>query len=303
MTELTQANTENSQTHLLGALDGAHAHRIGTWDAMKRHWVRAILPVVVLVPIAIVIGLGRTPSYTSETRLIVGRLSITNPGLAGFVTATQSLAAAYARAVTASAVTDPVGKDLDMTPKAVASRLEGSPIQLSPVFRVIAHGATSDQAVALANDTSNALIGYVSSLNRENPDGPNLLKRFRTASKEFSSANLDTQTAQANYNHSPTEGNRRALDAAVAVRAQAELEQNTFGALYTSSEAGQSTASLVSTLNPASTATSDRGSVTQLLVLVAIIAGLVIGAALATARASRVARGARSGRDDGHAAA
>jgi capsular polysaccharide biosynthesis protein len=287
MTELTQANTENSQTPLLGDLDGAHAHRISAWEAMKRHWVRAILPVVILVPIAIVIGLGRSPKYTSETHLIVGRLSITNPGLAGFVTATQSLAAAYARAVTASAVTEPVGKELGITPKQVASRLEGSPIQLSPVFRVIAHGASAGQAVALANDTSNALISYVSSLNRENPDGPNLLKRFRAASKEFSSANLEMQSAQDNYDHSQTEGNRRALDAAVAVRAQAELEKNTFGVLYTGSEAGQSTASLVSTLNPATTATSDRGSVTQMLVLVAIIAGLVIGLALATARARR----------------
>lgn len=292
MTELThstQTATGGGEANSTPTAGGREPAGSRIWASMKRHWVLTILPVLILVPIAVGIGVARSPKYQAESRLIVGRLSITNPGLAGFVVATQSLATAYARAVSAAAVTEPVGKQVGMTSKEVASRLEGSPIQLSPVFRIIATGKTASQAVALANDTSNALISYVSTLNRENPDGPGLLKRFREASKEYSNADLTMKTAQANYNHSGTEGNRRALNAAVAVRSQAELEKNTFGTLYTSSEAGQSTASLVSTLNAATkaTTTSDRSSVTQLLVLVAIIVGLLLGTALATAAGRR----------------
>lgn len=293
---MSQATPTASQQHPNNSLgmpgsDGVSqvslSPHAGIWDAVKRHRVRTIAPVVILVALAIGIGVVRSPKYTAETHLIVGRLSITNPGLSGFVTATQSLAAAYSRAVTASPVTEPVARQVHMTPSEVSSRVSGSPVQLSPVFRVIADGSSTNQAIALANDTSNALISYVSTLNRENPDGPDLLRRFRVASKEFSSANLAFQAAQDAYKKSPTEANRRAVDAAETLRASAELEKNTVGSLYTSSEAGQSTASLVSTLNTATTASSDRGSVIQLLVLVAIVVGLAVGTALATARARR----------------
>jgi capsular polysaccharide biosynthesis protein len=290
MTELTQPTVGAAETNSVPTMRAHEPAGPRIWESMKRHWVLTILPVVVLVPLAVAIGVARTPKYQAEARLIVGRLSITNPGLAGFVTATQSLAAAYARAVSAAPVTEPVGKKVGMTSKEVASRLEGSPIQLSPVFRVIATGASSRQAMLLANETSTALITYVSALNRENPDGPDLLRRFRKASREFSEANLDLTAAQATYNGTPTAQNKRAVDAAAAVRSAAELEKNTTGSLYTSSEAGQSTASLVSTLNAATTAKSDRSSVTQLLVLVAIIVGLLVGTALATAADRRERR-------------
>lgn len=266
--------------------------QIGIWESMRRHWIVAMLPALLLIPIGVGIGVARSPRYTAESRLIVGRLAIGNPGLSGFVTATQSLASAYSRAVTATGVVEPVARKLGMTTSEVGSRVAGSPIQQSPVLRIIATGTSTAQAIALANTTSTALIAYVSSLNRENPDGSRLLTQYGRASRAFNRADLKLQAAQGTFRRRPNAAHAAALSAATSARAAAQLEMQTAGALYQASEAGQAAASLVGTLNDATSATSDRRSVEELLGIVGALVGLAIGAALATARAKRVTRAA-----------
>ena len=79
--------------------------RIGITDAVRREWPLAIAPVVALVLLALFVGIARSPVYTSEARLTVGQIDLRQPGaLQGFVTATQSLASSYSRAITAEAV-------------------------------------------------------------------------------------------------------------------------------------------------------------------------------------------------------
>jgi hypothetical protein len=287
---VAQSALNGADTDGAAAVARAETPRIGIWEAMGRHRRLTVLPILILLAITVALGLGRSPRYSAETRLIVGRLAITNPGLSGYVTATQSLAAAYSRAVTASEVTEPVARELNMSVGEVTSRLAASPIQQSPVFRVIATGRSRAQAIALANDTSRSLIGYVAKLNRENPDGPRLLAQYGRATRAFDRASLEQQTAHARFNRRPNRANEATFSAASSARAAAELQTTTLGALYESSESGQAISSLVGTLNTATTASSDRNSVLELLAFLAVAVGLAIGAALATARANRSRR-------------
>jgi capsular polysaccharide biosynthesis protein len=290
MSTTIRAMPDSHDTDAFAAVPEAAIARVGIWEAMRRHWVRTLLPVLVLVPIAAGIGIARSPRYTAESRLIVGRLAVSNPGLSGFVTATQSLAASYSRAVTAAAVTGPVASRLHMTVQQVGSRVSASPIQQSPVFRVIATGTSVAGAIALANQASNALVGYASKLNRENPDGPLLLSRYEDLSQAVGRASVKLHAAAKAYRRSPTRSNAAAVDLAQGARAGALLQLSTVGGLFTSSEAGQSSASLVESLNKATSASSDRKSVLELLIFLAVVVGLAFGAALATAAANRVRR-------------
>jgi hypothetical protein len=259
----------------------------GVWDAMRRHRWLVILPTVLLVTIAVGLGFVRSPRYTAETRLIVGRLNIGNPGLAGFVTATQALASAYSRAITATGVVDPVARRLHMTPSAVSSQITSTPIQNSPVFRVIATAKSQALAIALANDASEALTSYISTLGLNNPDSTRLLGEYGQVSHAFNQANARFQDAENRYRHSSTKANAAQLSSATTARASAQLQLQTIASSYQASAAGQGSTSLVETMNTATSTTSDRGSVIQMLAFVAAVVGLALGAALANARAKR----------------
>jgi hypothetical protein len=254
---------------------------------MRRHRLLTVAPVVIAVAIAAGLGFVRSPRYTAETRLIVGRLNIGNPGLAGFVTATQALASAYSRAITANGVVNPVARQLHMSPGAVSSQITSTPIQDSPVFRVIATAKSKALAIALANDASAALSSYVSTLSQNNPDSTRLLGEYGQISQAYDRVQGRLLVDQHQFRRSPSKANARLLNSATTARASDLLQLQTIAGAYQSSEAGQGSTSLVQTMNTATSASSDRGSIIQLLAFVAAVVGLALGAALASARANR----------------
>ena len=78
---------------------------IGVLSAVRRHWIVATLPVILLVGAAVALGLERPPRYTATANLSVGRIYVDNPaGVSGVLEATQSLAAVYSRAIRSTAV-------------------------------------------------------------------------------------------------------------------------------------------------------------------------------------------------------
>ena len=86
-----------------------------------------LLPILVFVPVAGVVAAKRTPTYTAEARLMVGRLNISTPGaVQGFATAAQDLASTYPLVIDADGVVNPVARQLRTTPADVRSRLSAS---------------------------------------------------------------------------------------------------------------------------------------------------------------------------------
>ena len=49
---------------------------IGVLSAVRRHWIVATLPVILLVGAAVALGLERPPRYTATANLSVGRIYV-----------------------------------------------------------------------------------------------------------------------------------------------------------------------------------------------------------------------------------
>ena len=78
--------------------------QFGVLEAMRWHWRLALLPVVLLIGAAIVVGMLRTPVYTATANLTVDFGAESPSSLPGSVTAAQALADSYSRAVQATPV-------------------------------------------------------------------------------------------------------------------------------------------------------------------------------------------------------
>lgn len=264
--------------------------RVTVLGSARRHWIIVVLSVLVFVGGAAFLGLRRDAIYTSEARLTVGRIDVSAPGaLAGFSVATQSLAAGYSRAVDAPDVVDLTARKVKLSSTDVANRTDATPLPQSAVFRVIATGPSEQEAVKLANTTSDSLLNYIIGLNRSNPDSGRLFDQFHDAALLVQQRANKRNRLQASFDRKPSPATRRALDAATAAADSATLRRDSVRSLYQTSVQGQSTTSLVQVLAPAAQATSDRGPRLQLFLLLGLVAGLLLGLAFATLRASRAA--------------
>ena len=256
--------------------------RFTVLTAVRRHFIVALLPVVLLVGAAVAFGLQRDPTYTSEARLNVGGLNITRQSTEGYVTAVQALAVAYSRAVHAEGVIRPVARKSGRTPLYVVKHVGANPIQGSPVVRVVAVGKDSAEVVRLADLTADSLVDYAIELNAGRSTSKRMLKRFLADAKRLERINAKRDRAAKRNSD-----NLRALNTQSQV---AELRMRTAGALYQQSQVGQAETELVQKLAPAARPTNDRKSVLQEYAAGAALAGILIGVGLAVARANALAR-------------
>ncbi len=278
--EITSHDTRSSLGN--GGARGP-APRIGLAAAIRRHPRWVIAPVLLLVGTAIAIGLARPATYTSEARLTVGRINVANAGaLAGFSEASQALADAYSRSIDADGVVVATARETGLSPSLVRQRITATPVPRSPVFRITATGPSTEDATTLANATSNALVAYVTKLNRSNPDAERLAKSYRRASLELA--------RRQSLENLLRDGDKGAYQRARAETNLTQLRVETLRSVYLTSQQGQASTALVQVLSQANEAISDRSSRLQLLVFFALLAGLVVGCALALLRANQAAR-------------
>jgi capsular polysaccharide biosynthesis protein len=257
--------------------------------AMLWNWWIVLASVLLFVAIGVGVALVRTPTYTATARLAVGRIDITSPGaLSGYAVATQALATGYSRTITAEAVAKPVAADNDLSVKEVQHSVTATPIAESPIFRVDATSSDSDQAVSLANDSSQALVEYAARLNQNNPDSARLYRQYRTASVLRKIAKQELHTAVEVAGSAPTAAATTDVAKVQSSFDAADLRVNALGQAYTASVQGQAATQLVQVISPATEATSDRGSVLLILAFGGIVIGLLVGGALATLREFRL---------------
>lgn len=253
--------------------------RLTLVDAVRRHLLLALMPVVLFVGAAVALGLERQSEYTSEARLNVGGLNLTRQSIEGYTAAVQQLAVAYARSVDAEGVVEPVGRELRVSPQDVAARVSATPIQGSSVVRVLATGDSAAEAERIADVTADSLVEYAIELNSGRSTSDRMLTRFREASRSVRRARAALDRARGRK--------RSTLQTRLDV---ARLEMETAGFLYSQSQAGQATTELVQKLAPASPATNDRDDVLKDYLAAALVAGLLCGIGLAVARANALAR-------------
>lgn len=261
---------------------GAATARIGVLTALRRHWLAALLPFVLLVGTATELGLRRTPQYTAAAHLSVGSVFINNPvGIASAIQGTESLAAVYSRVVHANAVVAGTARRLAKRSLPNTGRVSATPIADSPMIRVTAVASSERQAVALANAASAALADYVIRQSRSRADAAALSERYRRAALRYRQRRHVKASRARLYRSTPTQANKRALDRSAAAADTALLERNGLFTRYQSVVEGTTSRPPLDVFATAKSASSDRYRVLQILLFTGAVGGLLAGAALA----------------------
>jgi uncharacterized protein involved in exopolysaccharide biosynthesis len=257
--------------HVNGGTQHAPAP-LSPFQAAVAHPFLTLLPILLMVGGAIAFGLTREPTWTSEARLSVGELSPSTQSAPGIVEANQQLASAFSRAIDAQRVVTPASRELGLTDTEVERRLDASPIPESPVLTVSGTGPTERDAVALTRVGTSSLIRYIRRLGDRDREARRLLDELTDARRDV--ARLQEETVVAGPNPD--------LDAA-ELRAKGLESQY----LETTRNPGSTP---ITELNPAEVGTNDHQKVLKLAIVVAALAGIVVGAALATVREARLRR-------------
>lgn len=265
------------------------SERIGVLEAMRWHWITALLPVLVLVGGAVALGLLREPVHTASSRLSVQVAAGGPAALAGSVTAAGKLASSYSRAIEAEPVVDDVARRASLSPQKVRDRISATQVPDTPVITVSATGGRERQAVALANLAAQGLQDYVSGLREPLLGGDRLLGKFGDAVSRYEAALENQQQLKAVVES--TGSKRKAAEANAALELArvdtqtALLERDVLRQNYLTGR-GLYTAP-VDVIARASSATSDFAARLQLLILIGFAAGIAVGALLATMRANK----------------
>jgi capsular polysaccharide biosynthesis protein len=248
----------------------------GPFQAIVRHPLLALLPVLVLVAAALVIGEVRSPVYTSQARLGVGTLRPESSGDQPSADATNQLASTYSRAIDAEAVARRVSRKTGLPRSDILGNLSASALADSPLVKVEAKAKNKREAVGLARAGSDALIRYVSSVAGAGTSDAQLLQRFKDAQEKASAAEAAV-----------TDSSGDAKDKAEADFEAASLKAKALKLAYVQQTQGSGGGQPLRVLNPAERASSDQTKKLRLYLVVGALAGILAGVALATARAAR----------------
>jgi hypothetical protein len=260
-------------------------------QALLRYWFLVLVPAIVLGGAGAALALKRTPTYTSEATLNVGKADPTSPSFGGFVTAVSGLAAVYSRAVDAPGVIGPVGQQLHLSPGLVAARLSATPVQDTPIIRVIGTAPSASAAQSVANAGAQQLISYVTTTNRENPDASRLYAQYQDVARRKATSDMALVQDRKQLDNDPGNlGLQGQVEHDTAIGNALGLRLNALNGAYVAAEAGQASTEILTPLSTATAASSDRSSKVQTVAGTGVLAGLVIGVLLAMWRANRVAR-------------
>lgn len=243
---------------------------LSPFQAVVAHPFLTLLPILLMVGGAIAFGLTREPTWTSEARLSVGELTPSTQSAPGIVEANQQLASAFSRAIDARGVVAPVSRELGLTSTEVERRLDATPIPESPVLTVSGTGPTERDAVAITRVGTSSLVRYIRRLGDTAPEERRLLGQLTEARREVARLQEETLVAEPNPELDAAQLRARALESEYL-----EITRNP-----------RSTP--VTELNPAEVGTSDWEKVLKLAIVVAALAGIAVGAALATVREARL---------------
>lgn len=250
----------------------------GPLESVFRNPALALVPVLIAVGIAVVVGLVRTPVYSAESRINVGRADVPAYTLQGTTIGNATLAASYARAVPALAVAKAAARAGKISVADASSQISGSPVPGSTLIRIDADGDSSRQARRMANASARALIAYVVKLNgRQRAKG--LLSAFRSAQRRTDRARLAFRRALRRFPPASTVAERARLELLTS-----QLRSQALSTRVLQQRINPGVPNQLQLIQPAITASSDRSSMLGRLVLIGLAVGAVLGIALALAR-------------------
>ena len=254
---------------------------VGPVVAALRHPLLLVVPLVVMVLAALAVGLARSPVYSAEARLSVGRVNVPAYTLQSVIQGNATLAAGYARAISAGPVIARAAKVAGVSPATARSVLSASQIPETTLIRVEATAPDRGTAVALANGGGQGLISYVTQLNSD-PGSAAVIAQYDKTEAHI-------QSLEYRLSRLPAHAGAGARRYAAGLQAEiqtARLEALDLANRYQVDRGSEPGPGTVQMLVPAATAGSDRSSVLERALLIGAAAGLVLGCALALARAN-----------------
>jgi capsular polysaccharide biosynthesis protein len=241
---------------------------------------------VILLAFAGVLGLKRTPNYTATANVSVGAgFNNSTAGAASVIQGMQSLASLYSRVIDANAVGEDIRRRLAAQSLPHSGKLSANPVPQSPVIRVTAEAATERQAIGLANAGSAALAAYVNRQGRSNDAVQAISKEYKQAALRYRQQLDLSGRLSRQYEAEPTRERRRARDRAAAASDTARLHRDALLSRYQNAVQAVSVRPPLEVFKTATEASSDRYQILEILVIIALVGGLVAGAALALLRA------------------
>jgi uncharacterized protein involved in exopolysaccharide biosynthesis len=271
---------------LFNGSGGPERGRVGTLDAMRRHWLIVLATVATLIVAGIGLGLVRKPVYTAEGRLSVQVAAPYPSAVASSISASSGLASIYSRAIDAPPVIIRVAKQTSLSPRQVMDRISATQVPDTGVVKVSATGPSERPTILLANRTTVQLQRYVSNnLSGSSPQSKVVFRKYKQAARRYQDRVEHLQELLGTSSSSnPSAALRQAqLEAEAAV-----VRRNGLARAY---QTGQQLYSApLEVIGRATSASSDRASRLQLFVLIGLVAGLAVGAVLATVQANSESR-------------
>jgi capsular polysaccharide biosynthesis protein len=258
--------------------------RIGVLEAMRWHWALVLIPMILLVGTAIAVGLLRSPVYTATTTLSVGFGAENPSALPGSVSAAQALSESYSRAIEATPVTKQIAQRTGISATTVPDHVSATPIPGTTVVKVSGTADSSSGAIATANTAADSLSLYVGSLGGSKTGSPQVLVLFRRAEAAYQDRLAYESELADQVAAEPSESNELTLKQAQVETQVALLRKQSLASVYGTSQ--QAYVAPLTVLSRASAASSDRTAKLELLIFIGLVAGLAIGATLATVRAN-----------------
>lgn len=255
---------------------------------MRRHWLIVLATVVTMVAAGIALGLVRKPVYTAEGQLSVQIASPYPSAVPGAITASSGLASIYSRAIYAPPLINNLAKRTSLSPRQVVDRISATQVPDTGVLKVTATGESEGSTVLLGNLATDQLRRYVNNeLIGSSPQSQGVLHQYQRAARRYQDRVQHLQDLE-NTLGSPSSSTSDALRSAQIQVQTAAIQRDGLAQAYQSGQ--QLYTAPLEVIGRATSASSDRFSRLQLFGLIGLVAGLAVGAVLATVQANSGAR-------------
>jgi uncharacterized protein involved in exopolysaccharide biosynthesis len=247
-------------------------HPLGPLRPVAARWWIVAIVTLLFAGGAVPAASRRAPTYTASTTINVGRVDVRVQALPGYVAGATSLAASYSRIATSDRIVVPLAQRLKLTPAAVRSRLSATQIPGAPMFTIYGSGADGRQAVAFTDAASRELRTYV----RDSGDGTASVRQLLSDWREQArtAASLKRRIAALPEGSPSADSLQVDLDTA-------QLKEQTLRGQYEQRSAEVASTAGIEVISEPVQASSDAHRTLQRFLVVGLLAGLLVGSALA----------------------
>lgn len=260
---------------------------LGPLRPVADRWPLVLLVVLLFVGGGVYAGLTRSPTYKAETEINVGRTDVRVQALPGYVAGAATLANAYSRVVVSDEIVDRIAPRLGVPKGEVSANLTAAPVPENPILRIVGSGASPEEAVRLTGVAAEQLERYVARTDASSKSVDAMLGEFRRESRRAADLKrelrrLETRDAQASAIGSTVEAPSAEEEDDLRVAYEtARLRADALAQMFRDRQVELASTAGIQVISRPALAGDDRRSVLQRLIAVGLVAGVVVGSALA----------------------